>query len=38
VRPDTVMGARISTLSLIAAFLLAGVAAWRAQAAARRLL
>jgi uncharacterized membrane protein len=38
VRPDAVMGARISTLSLIAALLLAGVAAWRAQAAARRPL
>jgi len=38
VRPDAAMGAQISTLSLIAAFLLAGVAAWRAQAAARRLL
>ena len=38
VRPDAVTGARISTASLIAAFLLAGVAAWRAQSAARRLL
>ena len=37
-RPDAVTGERISTASLAAAFLLAGVAAWRAQAAARRLL
>jgi hypothetical protein len=33
-----VTGARIATVSLIVAFLLAGVAAWRAQVAARRLL
>jgi len=38
VRPDAATGARIATASLIAAFLLAGVAAWRAQAAARRQL
>jgi hypothetical protein len=37
-RPDAVTGARIATVSLIVAFLLAGVAAWRAQVAARRLL
>jgi len=37
-RPDAEAGSRIMTLSLIAAFLLAGVAAWRAQAAARRVL
>jgi uncharacterized membrane protein len=37
VRPDAATGARVSTVSLIAAFLLAGVAAWQAQAAARRL-
>jgi uncharacterized membrane protein len=37
-RPDAETGSRITTLSLIAAFLLAGVAAWRAQAAARRVL
>ena len=38
VRPDAAAGARISTVSLVAAFLLSGVAAWRAQVAARRLL
>ena len=37
-RPDAVTGARLATVSLIVAFLLAGVAAWRAQAAARRPL
>ena len=37
-RPDAVIGARITTVSLTAAFLLAGAAAWRAQAAARRRL
>jgi uncharacterized membrane protein len=37
-RPDAVTGERITTVSLTVAFLLAGVAAWRAQAAARRLL
>ena len=36
--PDAVTGARITTVSLIVAFLLAGAAAWKAQAAARRLL
>jgi len=38
VRPDALAGTRITTVSLIAAFLMAGVAARRAQAAARRLL
>jgi len=38
VRPDAATGARLATVSLIVAFLLSGVAAWRAQAAARRLL
>jgi len=37
VRPDGATGARITSVGLIAAFLLAGIAAWRAQAAARRL-
>jgi uncharacterized membrane protein len=37
-RADTVTGARLAAVSLTVAFLLAGVAAWRAQAAARRLL
>ncbi len=37
VRPDAVTGARLTTGSLIVAFLLAGVAAGRAQAAVRRL-
>jgi uncharacterized membrane protein HdeD (DUF308 family) len=37
-RPDAETGARIATVSLVAAFLLAGIAAVRAQAAARRLL
>jgi len=37
VRPDAVTGARIATVSLAVAFVLAGVAAWRAQSAARRL-
>jgi hypothetical protein len=32
-----VTGARVTTVSLTVAFLLAGVAAWKAQAAARRL-
>ena len=36
--PDASMGARIATSSLVGAFLLAGVAAWRAQTAARRFL
>ncbi|MCX6364408.1 MAG: SdpI family protein [Actinobacteria bacterium] len=36
--PDAVTGARITTVSLSAAFVLAGVAAWRAQSAARRVL
>ena len=35
--PDAATGARIATVSLAVAFLLAGVAAWRAQSAARRL-
>lgn len=38
VHPDAVTGARLATVSLTVVFLLAGVAAWRAQAAARRLL
>jgi uncharacterized membrane protein len=38
IRPDAVTGSRITTVSLTAAFLLAGLAAWRAQVAARRLL
>jgi uncharacterized membrane protein len=37
-RPDAMTGARITALSLTAAFFLAGAAAWRAQAAARRSL
>lgn len=37
-RPDAATGARIAGVSLTAAFLLAGAAAWCAQAAARRLL
>ncbi len=37
-RPDAATGSRITTLSLIVAFLLSGVAAWRAQVAARRVL
>ena len=37
VRPDGAVGARIAFVGLVAAFLLAGVAAWRAQAAARRV-
>jgi uncharacterized membrane protein len=37
-RPDAATGSRLATVSLIVAFLLSGVAAWRAQAAARRLL
>ena len=37
-RPDAVTGGRLVTVSLTVAFLLGGVAAWRAQAAARRLL
>jgi uncharacterized membrane protein len=36
-RPDATTGSRVVTLSLLAALLLAGVAAWRAQAAARRV-
>ena len=36
-RPGAVTGDRIATASLAAAFLLAAVAAWRAQAAARRV-
>jgi hypothetical protein len=36
--PDAETGSRITTVSLIVAFLLAGVAAWRAQAASRRVL
>ena len=36
--PDAASGARIATVSLAVAFLLAGVAAWRAQSAARRLI
>lgn len=38
VRADAATGARIATVGLTVAFLLAGVAAWRAQAAARRRL
>ena len=37
VRPDAATGARISSMSLSAAFLLGGIGAWRAQSAARRL-
>ena len=37
-RPDAVTGRRLATVSLTVAFLLGGVAAWRAQAAVRRLL
>jgi uncharacterized membrane protein len=36
--PDAETGSRIMTVSLIVAFLLAGVAAWKAQSAARRVL
>ncbi len=36
--PDAETGSRIMTVSMIGAFLLAGVAAWRAQTAARRVL
>jgi diguanylate cyclase (GGDEF)-like protein len=36
--PDAETGSRIMTVSMIVAFLLAGVAAWRAQTAARRVL
>ena len=38
VRPDAATGARVVTIGLAAAFLLAGVAAWRAQTAARQPL